>query len=572
MGSEADSVSLLSWILAVTPIAVLVLLVLRASWSTSTKALVTAAVAMVVAAMGFGAGRSVLGVAVGKGVWAGLWILYVIWPALLLYEIATRVGIDRMGHIFSTILPREVENVLLVAWVFPSFVQGVAGFGAPIAVAAPLLVSMGVRPVNAVAFPLIGYHWSVTFGSMGSSFYMAALTANLPPNQVSVYAGDAALILGLNMLVSGALVAVMHGGWRALREAVPMLGVVGAAMFVALNLAVRIEPSIGSLSAGGAGLLAVASLRYVRARRVVRVPDAETVTGEAILLPADPAILTAASTGATLEVPLLPSGGVPLRPTAHVVSEPAPSPPRRPGVVLLPYAYLLVAVLAVFVPSTSRAWVKSHMLLAPSFPITVTASGLVNPAVERYTPIALLGHPGTYIMLAAILGLLTYRAAGMWPDGSLRPTLSSWLLQVRHSTPSIVALTTLATVMVDAGMVRAIAAGAADVTGQLFPAVSPLIGALGSFTTGSTTTSNALFAALQGHVATLIGVGQPELLAAQTTGGNVGNSLAPVVILIGATAIGARDAVADILRRVLRPALALLLVVVVMTLVLVSVR
>ncbi|PWG74231.1 lactate permease, partial [Enterococcus hirae] len=85
-------------------------------------------------------------------------ILYVIWPALLLYHVAARAGLDRMGSVFANVLPREVENVLLVAWVFPSFIQGVAGFGTPIAVAAPLLLAMGLRPVLAVALPLVGYH------------------------------------------------------------------------------------------------------------------------------------------------------------------------------------------------------------------------------------------------------------------------------------------------------------------------------------------------------------------------------------------------------------------------------
>ena len=120
------------------------------------------------------------------------------------------------------------------------------------------------------------------------------------------------------------------------------------------------------------------------------------------------------------------------------------------------------------------------------------------------------------------------------------------------------AFATLATVLAEPGMVRAIAVGAAEVTGGLFPVLSPLVGALGSFMTGSTTSSNALFSGLQADVARLIGAPEAVLLAAQTAGGNVGNSLAPVVALVGATAVGARDEVPAIFRAVLVPGAVLL--------------
>ena len=120
-----------------------------------------------------------MGVGLGKGAWVGLWILYVIWPALLMHHFASNVGMTALGRVLSTVLPRRSENVLLLAWILPSFIQGVSGFGTPIAVAAPLLFALGVGAARSVALPLIGYHWAVGFGSMGSSFYMGALTAHL---------------------------------------------------------------------------------------------------------------------------------------------------------------------------------------------------------------------------------------------------------------------------------------------------------------------------------------------------------------------------------------------------------
>lgn len=575
-------VDVIHWCLAISPIVLLVALVLKSRLGTTVDALITVVAAGLVAVAAFGAGSDVLGVALGKGVWTGIWILFVIWPALLLFHLARRVGLDRMGPVLTSILPARTENIMIVAWIFPSFVQGVAGFGTPVAVAAPLLVSMGVRPVKAVALTLVGYHWSVTFGSMGSSFYIGALTGGLTSGEIGRYADAAALILGINVLVSGVLVALMSGGWKALREAAVMITVAGSTMAVTLYGAVQVEPAVGSLAAGAAGLLSVALLRPLRRRASARIAvDGDSriagtgaaTPGVAMMSPHGGAQDVAPSNLAVLQHPeadghAAPASGSGLSPASPDAAEPV----ARPIVVLLPYVYLLIAVMAVFVPSGPRGWVKSHLLVGPSFGATETSFGLHNPAVATYSPIAVLGHPGSYILLASVIGVVTYRLARVWPRGELRPALGGWVRQAGRSSLSVIGLATVATVMVDAGLVRMIAIGVADVAGAGFAPFSPLIGMVGSFTTGSTTSSNALFAALQRDIALLIDVRPSELLAAQTAGGNVGNALAPVVVLIGATAVGAREEVRTIFRSVLGPAAVLVGVVMAATVVLVALR
>ena len=102
----------------------------------------------------------------------------------------------------------------------------------------------------------------------------------------------------------------------------------------------------------------------------------------------------------------------------------------------------------------------------------------------------------------------------------------------------MVLLASVAGVLVDSGMVRTVAQGRGGGHRDAYPAMAPLVGALGSFITGSTTSSNALFSALQADVAHLIGDPPADLLAGQLAGGNIGNSLAPVVILLGLSAVG----------------------------------
>src|ERR1035437_7396287 len=181
---------------------------------------------------GLRCGESDHSVGLGKGAWVGLWILYVIWPALLMHHFATWVGMASLGRALSTVLPRRSENILLLAWVLPSFIQGVSGFGTPIAVAAPLLVALVVGKARSVALPLIGYHWAVGFGSMGSSFYMGALTAHLDATGTAESAQSASIALGLNCILAGVLVALMSDGWSGLREGWRMIAVAGPVMAI----------------------------------------------------------------------------------------------------------------------------------------------------------------------------------------------------------------------------------------------------------------------------------------------------------------------------------------------------
>ncbi len=538
--SPLGSVGVADWALAVAPILLLVVLVVRGRRSTPVNAVVTLAVATLIAASAFGATPLGLAVALGKGAWTGLWILLVIWAALLLHAACRRMGLDGMGGALTSILRRRTENVLVVAWIFPSFVQGVAGFGTPIAVTAPLLVLMGVRPVLAVALPLIGYHWAVGFGSVGSSFYMGAFTAGLSRGETAQYAQGTAWLLGANAVLSGVLVALVFAGLHGLREGWRLIVLAGAAMASVQAVTVRFEPGVGALAAGAAGLLVVAVLAVVG-----RAGASSTVRREVVAAPAP-----GPGTPRTDEIPEAPSY-------------------RRLALVLLPYALLLLGVLGVLLPPASRTWARSTLAWGPSFPATETRRGFEVAPVSDYQTVAALGHPASFIVLATLVSMLLWRLARRWPRRGLVELAGPWLAASRKATPSVILLASLATVMADTGMVRTVAVGAAEATGPAFPLLAGLIGAVGSFTTGSTTSSNALFSALQADVARLIDVPPSALLAAQISGGNIGNSVAPMVILLGATAVGIRDQVPAILRAVLLPAAVLLASVVVGTSVLV---
>jgi len=546
------------WALAAAPVVLLCALVLRGRVSTSRAAGLVLGLAVTLAAVAYRADAPLLLAAVGKGLWLGTWVLGVVWPALLLYRVASAVGLDRIGGVFSALLPRRRETLLLLAWLFPSFLQGVAGFGTPIAVAAPLLLAAGWSPVQAVLYPLIGYHWSVTFGSMGSSFYMASLTAHLGGAEQTAFALQSASLLAVNCLVSAVLVLLLDGGWRALREGARMVVCVGVPMAATLVGTALVVPAVASLAAGAVGFVAAIGLSaFDRLRRR---------SAAAAPAPADAAAPTAPPAHAVVDSGTRSAAAVAIRP-APPSAEPPAAPGPRPAAALLalsPYLYLLLTAMPVFVIPASRAWVTEHLVLAPDFPASATGYGWTNPPVGDYTPFAVLGHPGSYVLLAALLGYVTYRLAGIWPTAPVG-IVRSWASSLPRASISVLLLATVATVMADSGMVSVLANGAAQFAGDAYPALSPVIGALGSFMTGSTTNSNALFAGLQEDVAGVLGMDAAVLVAAQTAGGNVGNAVAPVVVLIGLTAVGRQDALPAVLRRLLVPAGVLLAVVAVLT-------
>src|SRR5665647_3229563 len=108
--------------------------------------------------------------------------------------------------------------------------------------------------------------------------------------------------------------------------------------------------------------------------------------------------------------------------------------------------------LVVFLPPELRSWAKGNLLLGPSFPSTRTGQGTFNPAVHGYNPIALMGHPGTFQLLACAASAVVWHVAGVWQRASWSPIWRGALRQAWKSSPSVVLLASVAGVLVDSGM------------------------------------------------------------------------------------------------------------------------
>lgn len=490
---------------AALPVVLLAALVLRRQ-PLPRSAWIAVVVAALLGATVYGLPADGVGVAVVRGVWTGAWILLIVLPALLLFEVLDRSGaLDRLADAADQLAPTQGRQLLLLAWILPSFLQGAAGFGAPIAMTAPMLVRRGMAPVAAVAACLIGYQWAVTFGSMGSSYFVAEATARLAEPEARSFALRTGVVLAVSAVLSGLLVLTRGrrsagDRWRALA--------IGAVMGGVLIAVVAAQPALGSTAAGLAGLAAAWWL----------LPERGTTR------PAGGDLATAA----------------------------------------LPYSVLTITAAIGFGIPAVRAVLARVPELAPVLPGSQAAFGFTTTTAAVTPAFRPLLHPLPYLLFATLVAVVAYRRRGWWPVGAGGAAVRGWLTRSGQVAASILGLTTLAAVLTEAGMVAALASALAAGLGMGFVAVSALLGAFGTVLTGSTTASNALFSSLQAEVAVALAIAPAILLTGQTAGGNVGNALSPGITAVGLAAAGGRGREGEVLRRNVRDGVLLVVAVTLM--------
>ncbi|MCG6118147.1 MAG: L-lactate permease [Aquimonas sp.] len=224
--------------------------------------------------------------AVGIGAEAGflaLGILWILWPALALYRYQLASGaFERLRTDLPALVGGGALPLLLVGLLLALFLEGAAGFGTPVALAAPLLVGLGVRPVPAVALALVGHAGAVAFGALGTPVLAQAALTGLPAAHIAVPAASLQLALGAVLLFGFRRLLAVEGvrlplGWLLLAGygfllsslllvwlAGPALGSFGAALMAIglLLAAVRLGPPLPAV-AGLPGRLLPALLPYL---------------------------------------------------------------------------------------------------------------------------------------------------------------------------------------------------------------------------------------------------------------------------------------------------------------------
>jgi lactate permease len=439
----------------------------------------------------FGSGGNLLLVAWGKAVLLAWFVLYIIWMALFLYHTVNEAGVIAViGEELPSLARDRPAQALLIAWLFGSFLQGATGFGVPAAVVAPLLLGMGFGADTAVTIALLGHSWAVTFGSLGSSFVSLIAATGLPGETL---AGPTAALLAVCCLGCGAGVLWLVGGATAVRQRglfmIVLTVVMGSVQWGIAQL------GLWTLAAFGAGLvgLLVAIVYFLRTNRAGR-----------------------------------------------------PFDPRHLLQAFMPYLLLIVIIV---LGELVLDDVLGVVQINPIFPEVVTRFGWLTEAGPGRS-INLFGHAGALLLYTSLITLAWYLWRSKRSPAPLLPRtpaayngrliLQKTLKGIVKPTIGIYALVAMALTMQHAGMTQLLAEALSS-TGALFPFLSPFIGALGSFMTGSNTNSNVVFGQLQQQTALALQLIVPIILAAQTAGGAMGGTFAPAKVIVGCSTVPGAD-------------------------------
>ncbi|GGZ70712.1 L-lactate permease [Streptomyces bluensis] len=511
----ADSLGL-SALVATLPL-VLVLVLLGGVRMKAHRAGLTGLVAAALVAWlayGMPLGQTLSGAA--QGAVFGLFpIMWIVVNALWVYRMTVRTRhFDILRRSFGRLSDDPRIQALVVAFCFGALLEALAGFGAPVAICSVMLVALGFEPVRAAVVALVANTAPVAFGAMGTPVVTLAQVTELPLDTVASVVGRQTPLLAL--VVPLVLVGLVDGR-RGLRETWLPAVVCGTAFavgqFIASNYVSAQLADIGAALLGAGALVAVP-----HARR----PAAEPVRA---------AVLTGARSEDLDE-----------------------DDPRREVVrAYAPYALIVVIFSLAQIPVV-KDWLAGATRTF-DWPFLDVANPDGDPVGGNVFTWPIVSTGGTLVLLAgvctaAVLGVHARVAAKEW---------AATVYELRFAILTVTSVLGLAYVMNLSGQAATIghfvaAAGA----GLAF--LSPVLGWFGVAVSGSDTSANALFGALQVSAAQQSGLSPELLAAANSSGGVLGKMISPQNLTIACAAVGLAGREGDLLRKVLPWSLGLLLV------------
>jgi lactate permease len=525
---DALPVNLTFWFFALLPIIILLILLVGFRWKAPEAGPIGMFVAGLVAYFAYQAPIETVAIAGAKGVWDALFILYVVWPALLLYRITDRAGaFQSLRQGIQQFSSNELFLVLGFGWVFASFLQGIAGFGTPIAVVAPLLIAIGVRPLYAVVIPLIGHAWANMFGTLAVGWLATISVIDL--ENLTETAFQTAILLWVPNLLAGFTIAWMFGRMRGVKVAWPMILIITLVHGGGQLLLTLWNPVLSNFIAATAAMLVLYPLsRWSRySERAEEIEDR------------------------------------PLMRDRHSGGEKKGEEPEEAEPVMgltmafFPYLVLTAATVFVLVIPPVEGFFEQFEVGLP-FPAVETGYDVTNEAEEPYSPFSPLTHPGTFLLISAAAAGIVYKSQGYYKQWEKRQdeTEGIWQGLVSDAVPAsvaVVAFLVMSTVMDHSGQTEVLALGIAEVAPPpVFAFAANWIGVLGAFMTSSNTASNILFAPLQQEtVAALEGLSEATIIGAQSTGGAIANAIAPANVVLGTGTAGIVGQEGAVLRKTL---------------------
>ncbi|MDH1630464.1 lactate permease LctP family transporter [Pseudomonas mosselii] len=481
---------------------------------------ITLALSILVAIFAFQMPVDMALAAAGYGFLYGLWpIAWIIVAAVFLYKLTVKSGqFEVIRSSVLSITDDQRLQVLLIGFCFGAFLEGAAGFGAPVAITAALLVGLGFNPLYAAGLCLIANTAPVAFGALGIPIIVAGQVTGIDAFHIGAMTGRQLPLLSL--FVPFWLVFMMDGV-RGVKETWPAALVAGLSFAVTQYFTSNfIGPELPDITSALASLIALTLfLKVWQPKR--SLAEAKGSVGAAVVQ----------------------SGG----------SQPSPYSFGEIFKAWSPFLILTVLVTiwtlkpfkAAFAPGGAMynfvfnfAIPHLDQLVIKTAPIVTAPTAM--PAVFKLDPIS---ATGTAIFLSALISMWVLKINVKTGLTTFKETF--W--ELRWPILSIGMVLAFAFVTNYSGMSSTMALVLAG-TGAAFPFFSPFLGWLGVFLTGSDTSSNALFSSLQATTAHQIGVNDTLLVAANTSGGVTGKMISPQSIAVACAATGLVGKESDLFR------------------------
>lgn len=518
----------LSALCAIVPLFAFFIFLMVLKWKAHWSALASVAVALLVGIVAFKMPAGLAVLSFTQGAAFGLFpIVYIIWMAVWIYDLTVKTGrFEDMRTIFSKIGRGDMRvQAMLIGFAFGGLLEALAGFGAPIAIVAAMLLAIGLKPMKAVLVTFVANCAPVAFGAMGIPVATGGLLTGIPGEDVAAMAGRQ---LSLVALIVPFILAFIMDGKRGMRQTWPMallLGITfGGGQFLASNYFSFVLTDVVACL-----LSLIAGVVFLRFWKPVTPED------QASAIDAD---------------------------SIHLTTE-------RTLLALFPYLLIVVVFsftslwkLGVDVPGALKStdirfgWpgLNGHVLDAAGEPVANTMFNF-----------NWLSTPGTILFLCGVITVLVYtfnNGQGKYPlgIGAGFAELGRGGYKMRYSALTIASVMGLAYVMNISGQTASIGAFLAG-AGSIFPLISPVLGWIGTWVTGSATSANALFAQMQATTASQVGVSPTLLVGANTAGATLGKMMSPQTLTIAATAVNMENGEAKIMGQAWKYSLGLLVYV-----------
>lgn len=435
-----------------------------------------------------------------EGILNALWpICLVIIAALFTYNLILRTGaMDSIKKMLAGVSIDKRVLVLIIGWGFGNFMEGMAGFGTAVAIPASMLAGVGLNPFAAVIACLVANTTPTAFGSVGIPVVTLSAVTGIGANTL---AANTAIIESILCFVSPfIMVCIVGGGIKALK------GVFAVTLVAALSFTVPAYITamvLGAELPNIVGSICCMICTIIAAKIFYKKPQDEYCI----------------ELQGKKEEKTLPFG--------KAVQAWCP--------------FILIFFMLMF---TSTLCAPIHNLIS-GFKTSVCVYAGQGGNILTFSWI---NTPGVIIFVAAIIGGLIQGAKiSLMFDVLLDTLKANWKTIV-----TICAVMATAKVMSYSGMISDIASLLVVVTGGAYPLISPLIGAIGAFVTGSGTSTSVLFGGLQVQTAQNLGLSGAWMAAANVFGAGIGKMICPQSIAIGASAINKSGSESKILKSVFK--------------------